>query len=64
MLKCRNEGCVEQRQACDGTDDCGDGSDEENCGEDQDNSNFTCKSRRNINYKKSKKLKMVLKTKT
>lgn len=60
MLKCRNEGCVEQRQACDGTDDCGDGSDEENCGEDQDNSNF----RRNINYKKSKKLKMFLKTKT
>ncbi|XP_071322450.1 apical endosomal glycoprotein [Trachinotus anak] len=31
MLECRSEGCVEQRQVCDGSDDCGDGTDEENC---------------------------------
>ncbi|XP_040915419.1 apical endosomal glycoprotein [Toxotes jaculatrix] len=31
MVKCRSEGCVEQRQVCDGSDDCGDGTDEESC---------------------------------
>ncbi|KAM3874405.1 apical endosomal glycoprotein [Diretmus argenteus] len=30
--KCKHEGCVEMRQVCDGTDDCGDRTDEENCG--------------------------------
>ncbi|XP_070706487.1 apical endosomal glycoprotein [Pempheris klunzingeri] len=33
MIKCRNQGCVDQRLVCDGSDDCGDGTDEENCGE-------------------------------
>ena len=32
-MKCKNEACVEQRQVCDGSDDCGDRSDEEICGE-------------------------------
>ncbi|XP_067106662.1 apical endosomal glycoprotein [Osmerus mordax] len=32
MLQCKNLGCVAQRQVCDGTDDCGDRTDEENCG--------------------------------
>ncbi|XP_077593402.1 apical endosomal glycoprotein [Stigmatopora nigra] len=31
MLECKREGCVDQGQVCDGTDDCGDGTDEENC---------------------------------
>nr|XP_020474330.1 apical endosomal glycoprotein isoform X2 [Monopterus albus] len=31
MLKCKNEAYVEQRQVCDGSDDCGDKTDEENC---------------------------------
>ncbi|XP_060917207.1 apical endosomal glycoprotein [Labrus mixtus] len=33
MMECENEGCVEQQQVCDGTDNCGDGTDEKNCGE-------------------------------
>ncbi|XP_036973964.1 apical endosomal glycoprotein isoform X1 [Acanthopagrus latus] len=33
MVECKREGCVDQRQVCDGTDDCGDGTDELNCGE-------------------------------
>lgn len=32
MLACKRGGCVAQRQVCDGTDDCGDWTDEENCG--------------------------------
>uniref|UniRef100_UPI003AAC9054 apical endosomal glycoprotein n=1 Tax=Centroberyx gerrardi TaxID=166262 RepID=UPI003AAC9054 len=32
-LQCKRESCVEQRQVCDGTDDCGDRTDEETCGE-------------------------------
>ncbi|XP_019735215.1 apical endosomal glycoprotein isoform X2 [Hippocampus comes] len=31
MLACKRGGCVAQRQVCDGTDDCGDWTDEENC---------------------------------
>ncbi|KAM4634124.1 apical endosomal glycoprotein [Polymixia lowei] len=31
LLECKREGCVEQRQVCDGTDDCGDKTDEEDC---------------------------------
>ncbi|XP_067430915.1 apical endosomal glycoprotein isoform X1 [Thunnus thynnus] len=33
MIECKREGCVKEQQVCDGTDDCGDGTDEENCGE-------------------------------
>lgn len=33
FVRCKRDGCVEDYKACDGTDDCGDGTDEENCGE-------------------------------
>ncbi|XP_073334470.1 apical endosomal glycoprotein [Pagrus major] len=33
MIECAREGCVDQRQVCDGTDDCGDGTDELGCGD-------------------------------
>lgn len=33
FVECKQEGCVEDYKVCDGTDDCGDGTDEEKCGE-------------------------------
>ncbi|KAB5549223.1 hypothetical protein PHYPO_G00064910 [Pangasianodon hypophthalmus] len=33
LFQCKLGGCVEERAVCDGTDDCGDRTDEENCGE-------------------------------
>lgn len=32
-MECGREGCVDLRKVCDGTDDCGDKTDEQNCGE-------------------------------
>lgn len=32
-IECGREGCVEEQKVCDGTDDCGDLTDEQNCGE-------------------------------
>ncbi|XP_021324713.2 apical endosomal glycoprotein isoform X2 [Danio rerio] len=31
FVQCKRDGCVEEYKVCDGTDDCGDGTDEENC---------------------------------
>ncbi|XP_051533001.1 apical endosomal glycoprotein [Myxocyprinus asiaticus] len=31
FLKCKRDGCLENYKVCDGTDDCGDGTDEESC---------------------------------
>ncbi|KAM7393213.1 hypothetical protein PAMA_008047 [Pampus argenteus] len=33
MMECDREGCVEERQVCDGSDDCGDRTDENKCDE-------------------------------
>ncbi|XP_053334693.1 apical endosomal glycoprotein [Clarias gariepinus] len=33
LFQCRLGGCVDEHAVCDGTDDCGDGTDEEKCGE-------------------------------
>lgn len=32
-MECGREGCVDLRKVCDGTDDCGDNTDEQDCGE-------------------------------
>lgn len=33
FFQCKRGGCIEERATCDGTDDCGDGTDEVNCGQ-------------------------------